>query len=61
LFAPNTSTIFAYGTKVSDFHTLNKDYLFTLNFAATQELDRRLAQQSAIIAGLLAEVSTLKG
>jgi hypothetical protein len=26
---------------VEDFHTLNKDYLFTINFAATQELDRK--------------------
>jgi hypothetical protein len=27
---------------VEDFHTLNKDYLFTVNFSATQELDRML-------------------
>jgi hypothetical protein len=38
----NTTTIFVYGKKVNDFHTLNKDYLFTINFAATQELDRQL-------------------
>ena len=31
-----------YGTYVDDFHTLNKDYLFTINFSATQELDRML-------------------
>jgi len=55
----HTSTIFAYGTKVNDFHTLNKDYLFTLNFAATQELDRRLAEQSTLISQLLTQVSTL--
>ncbi|NBP01510.1 MAG: hypothetical protein EBU90_15495, partial [Proteobacteria bacterium] len=52
----HTSTIFAYGTKVNDFHTLNKDYLFTLNFAATQELDRRLAEQSTLISQLLTQV-----
>ena len=32
--------VFVYGKEVNDFHRLNKDYLFTINFAATQELDR---------------------
>jgi hypothetical protein len=34
------NTILIYGTQVNDFCTLRKDYLFTINFAATQELDR---------------------
>jgi hypothetical protein len=35
-------TIFVYGKQVNDFHNLNHDYLFTINFAATRELDRIL-------------------
>jgi microcystin-dependent protein len=38
--------VFVYGYQVEDFHTLNKDYLFTINFAATQELDRTVQTQS---------------
>ena len=37
---PISSCLFLFGKKVDDFQTLNKDYLFTLNFAATQEIDR---------------------
>ena len=29
---------FVYGSKVNDFKTLNKDYIYTLNVSATQEL-----------------------
>jgi hypothetical protein len=32
--------VFIYGKKVNDFNMLKKDYLYTINFAATQELDR---------------------
>ncbi len=41
--------IFVYGTFVDDFHTLNKDYIFTLNVCATQELHRRIETQSLLI------------
>jgi hypothetical protein len=34
------SNLFVYGKQVNDFHYLNKEYLFTINFAATQEIDR---------------------
>jgi hypothetical protein len=34
--------VFIYGKEIKDFHSLNKDYLFTINFAATQELDRQI-------------------
>ena len=40
------STLFLYGTQVDDLLILNKEYLFTLNVAATQEIDR--TQQSAL-------------
>jgi hypothetical protein len=41
--------IFVYGTFVDDFHTLNKDYIFTLNVCATQELHRRMEAQNIVI------------
>ena len=41
--------IFVYGTEVYDFHTLNKDYIFTLNVCATQELHRRIEAQNVVI------------
>ena len=41
----NSSNVFLYGTEVNDFHTLNKDYLFTINFCATQELYRIIEKQ----------------
>jgi hypothetical protein len=44
--------VFVYGVEVSDFHALNKDYLFTVNFAATQEIDRVVQRQAAEIDSL---------
>ena len=41
--------IFVYGTFVDDFHTLNKDYIFTLNVCATQELHRRIEAQGVLL------------
>jgi hypothetical protein len=41
--------IFVYGTFVDDFHTLNKDYIFTLNVCAKQELHRMMEAQSLLI------------
>ena len=29
---------FIYGKEINDFHTLSKEYIFTLNVSATQEL-----------------------
>jgi hypothetical protein len=44
-----TDEAFVYGYNVDDFHTLNKDYIFTLNVCATQELHRRIEAQSLLI------------
>lgn len=40
----NNSNIagFSYGTQVNDFHTLKKDYIYTLNVCATQELNKKI-------------------
>ena len=37
--------IFIHGTEIDDFHTLAKEYIFTLNVCATQELHRRMQAQ----------------
>jgi hypothetical protein len=42
--------VFIYGIQVSDFHTLNKDAIYTINVAATQELDRELQELRTKIA-----------
>ncbi len=44
-----SSTLLLYGSEVNDFLTLNKDYLFTLNFAATQQIDRIQQEHSSTI------------
>jgi len=44
-----TEEAFVFGYSVEDFHTLNKDYIFTLNVCATQELHRRIEAQSLLI------------
>jgi hypothetical protein len=41
--------IFVYGTYVSDFHTLSKEHIFSLNVGATQELYRLIKKQDDII------------
>ena len=46
--------------KVDDFHTLDKQKLFALNFSATQEIDRQQQSDKTKIAELENEVATLK-
>jgi len=56
----NTSNCFVYGTEVDDFHVLNKDYIFTLNICATQELHKIIQQQKTEIEELKTEISNIK-
>jgi hypothetical protein len=51
--------LFVYGTEVDDFNTLNKDYIFTLNVCATQELHKRIQSQDDRIKELEAKVERL--
>ena len=37
--------VFVYGYEVNDFHILTKDYIYTLNVSATQELCRKMEAQ----------------
>ena len=41
-FDASYNYVFCYGKEVDDFHTLDKQKLFALNFSATQELDRKV-------------------
>jgi uncharacterized membrane-anchored protein YhcB (DUF1043 family) len=54
------SEVFVVGYEVDDFHTLNKDFLFTINFAATQELDRIVQSQKAEMESQKAEMESQK-
>jgi sugar lactone lactonase YvrE len=54
------SEIFIYGREVEDFHTLNKDAIFTVNVAATQELDRQLQAAKVQIASLETRLALLE-
>jgi hypothetical protein len=40
-FDKSYNYVFCYGKEVDDFHSLDKQKLFTVNFSATQEIDRR--------------------
>jgi hypothetical protein len=46
------SSYFAYGQEVKDFHTLNKDAIFTVAVAALQEVDRQLQQERQKVSSL---------
>jgi hypothetical protein len=41
--------VFVYGKEVDDFHALDKNYIYTLNVCATQDLYRQLVEESRII------------
>lgn len=53
------SRIFIYGKVVNDFLTLKKDYLWTINFAATQELDRQVQTLKQENADLKQQLQTI--
>ena len=56
----NTEKIFVYGKEVNDFHSLKKDYIFTLNVCATQELYKLIQQQNIIIQDLQNRITILE-
>jgi hypothetical protein len=51
--------IFIHGTEIDDFHTLDKNYIFTLNVCATQELHRKIKSQEARIKELETKIEQL--
>jgi chromosome segregation ATPase len=40
IFKEKWQNVFCYGKEVDDFHTLDKQKIFALNFSATQEIDK---------------------
>jgi hypothetical protein len=55
-----TTTIFVYGHKVTDFHTIKNDSIFTVAAAASQELDRQLQESKSVIVSLQTTINDLK-
>jgi len=60
IFKKKWNKVFLHSKMVSDFHVVDKQKLFSLNFSATQELDRQQQADKAEIAELKTEVATLK-
>ena len=60
LFDQSWNHIFLYGKEIDDFHVLDKQKLFALNFSATQEIDRIQQQQIVDIESLKSENDDLK-
>ena len=51
--------VFVSGWEINDFHKLKKDYIFTLNVCATQELHRRIEAQDKRIKELETKIEQL--
>jgi hypothetical protein len=49
-FKEKWGNVFCYGKEVDDFHTLDKQKLFALNFSATQEIDKIQQAEKAKLA-----------
>ena len=52
--------VFCVGREINDFHALDKSKLFTLNFSATQELDRKVIALENENSELKTKVATLE-
>ena len=59
-FDASYNYVFCYGKEVDDFHTLDKQKLFAINFSATQEIDRIQQAEKAKLAAAEAEIANLK-
>ena len=60
IFDQSWNNVFLYGKEVDDFHTLDKQKLFALNFSATQEIDRIQQAQVVDISLNKVEIDILK-
>ena len=49
--------VYVYGRRVNDFHTLDKNAIFTVGIAALQEVDRQVQRQQATIDQLTAQLA----
>ena len=55
----DVNSIFVYGYKINDLHSMTKDYIFTVNVCATQILSRKIDTQQEEINELKAKVDML--
>jgi hypothetical protein len=51
---------FVYGLEVEDFHTLNKDVIFTVALAALQQVDKELQETKQTVNDLLQRIQALE-
>jgi hypothetical protein len=56
---PIDDKVYLYGTMVKDFHTVDKNYIYTLNVCATQELHKRIDAQNVRIKELEEKIEIL--
>ena len=59
MFKKKWNHIFLWEKYVADFHTIDKNKLFTLNFSATQELDKLLKQLNEKVTSLEEKINSL--
>jgi hypothetical protein len=58
-FSKKWGSVFCYGYEVQDFHSLDKNKLFALNFSATQEIDRIQQEEVSKLAEQTSRIDTL--
>jgi hypothetical protein len=56
----DSSHIFVFGKEIIDFHALKKEYIFTLNVCAPQELYKLVQQQNIIIQDLQQRIEIIE-
>jgi len=55
----NTSYVFVIGQEVNDFHTIDKNAIWTVTAAATQEIDRQLQAEKQKVANLESQLASV--
>jgi hypothetical protein len=56
-FDTSYNNVFCYGKEVDDFHTIDKNKLYTINFSATQEIDRIQQQEITKVQSIQTDLS----
>lgn len=56
----DTERVFIYGQNVNDFNCIDKSYIYTINVAATQEIDRQLQAEKEKVKQLRNELNEEK-
>ena len=59
-FEKKWENVFCYGKEVDDYHTLDKQKLFGLNFSASQEIDRIQQEEKTKLVAAEAKISALE-